>query len=266
MKKQWKLWMITALFGVLSIAMQSNFAEAKKRTFTVNPKTIPCSSSYRQKPYYNKKTKQYYMINSYMNRLSATGGTLKLKKGTYTIPGTIYVPSNVKIICENGVKIKKTKATGTNKVKTTKFLFQMISEEKASGKQNTGKYEASQNVTIQGNGKVIFDLGNVNGVTAVFAGHASDITVSGVRFRNKKGGSYIWIEGSKNISVRQCVFERKKDVFGLKNRMAVRLETSNQTTSDFSGKWYKKDNTVNKKIKVENNQFLGADVGIGTTK
>lgn len=27
-----------------------------------------------------------------------------------------------------------------------------------------------------------------------------------------------------------------------------------------------KDNTVNKKVKIENNQFLGADVGIGTTK
>ena len=267
MKRKWKLWMIAfVLFVMTDIMMQSNRAEAKKRTFTVSPKTIPCSSSYRQKPYYNKKTKQYYMINSYMRRLSTTGGTLKLKKGTYKIPGTIYVPSNVKIVCANGVKIKKTKATGTKKVKSTKFLFQMISEEKVSGKQNTGKYAASKNASIQGNGKVIFDMGNVNGATAVFVGHASGITVSGVRFRNKKGGSYIWIEGSKNISVRQCVFERKKDVSGLKNRMAVRLETSNQTTSDFSGKWYKKDNTVNKKVKIENNQFLGADVGIGTTK
>ena len=122
----------------------------------------------------------------------------------------------------------------------------MISEEKASGKQNTGKYAASKNASIQGNGKVIFDMGNVNGATAVFVGHESGFTVSGVRFRNKKGGSYIWIEVSKSISVRQCVFERKKDESGLKNRMAVRLETSNQTTSDFSGKWYKKDNTVNK--------------------
>ncbi len=238
MKRKWKLWMIAfVLFVMTDIVMQGNRAEAKKRTFTVNSKTIPCSSSYRQKPYYNKKTKQYYMINSYMRRLSTTGGTLKLKKGTYKIPGTIYVPSNVKIVCANGVKIKKTKATGTKKVKSTKFLFQMISEEKASGKQNTGKYAASKNASIQGNGKVIFDMGNVNGATAVFVGHASGITVSGVRFRNKKGGSYIWIEGSKNISVRQCVFERKKDVSGLKNRMAVRLETSNQTTSDFSGKW-----------------------------
>ena len=103
-----------------------------------------------------------------MRRLSTTGGTLKLKKGTYKIPGTIYVPSNVKIVCANGVKIKKTKATGTKKVKSTKFLFQMISEEKASGKQNTGKYAASKNASIQGNGKVIFDMGNVNGATAVF--------------------------------------------------------------------------------------------------
>ena len=129
MKRKWKLWMIAfVLFVMTDIMMQSNRAEAKKRTFTVSPKTIPCSSSYRQKPYYNKKTKQYYMINSYMRRLSTTGGTLKLKKGTYKIPGTIYVPSNVKIVCANGVKIKKTKATGTKKVKSTKFLFQMISE------------------------------------------------------------------------------------------------------------------------------------------
>ena len=118
MKRKWKLWMIAfVLFVMTDIMMQSNRAEAKKRTFTVSPKTIPCSSSYRQKPYYNKKTKQYYMINSYMRRLSTTGGTLKLKKGTYKIPGTIYVPSNVKIVCANGVKIKKTKATGTKKVK-----------------------------------------------------------------------------------------------------------------------------------------------------
>ena len=63
------------LFVMTDIMMQSNRAEAKKRTFTVSSKTIPCSSSYRQKPYYNKKTKQYYMINSYMRRLSTTGGT-----------------------------------------------------------------------------------------------------------------------------------------------------------------------------------------------
>ena len=86
MKRKWKLWMIAfVLFVMTDIMMQSNRAEAKKRTFTVSPKTIPCSSSYRQKPYYNKKTKQYYMINSYMRRLSTTGGTLKLKKGTYYV-------------------------------------------------------------------------------------------------------------------------------------------------------------------------------------
>ena len=68
------------------------------------------------------------MINSYMRRLSTTGGTLKLKKGTYKIPGTIYVPSNVKIVCANGVKIKKTKATGTTKKKKgAKYLRSRLS-------------------------------------------------------------------------------------------------------------------------------------------
>lgn len=266
MKNRWSLSILTVIVFAFGMMMQTNAAQAKKRTFTVNPKTIPCSSVYRQKPYYNKKTKQYYMIASYMNRLSKTGGTLKLKKGTYMVPGTIYVPSNVKIICSNGVKIKKTSATGTKKMKATKFLFQAISEEKATRKQSAGKYAASKNVVLQGNGKTVIDMGKIAGATAFFAGHASNVKVSGIQFKNKKGGSYVWIEGSKNVTVSACSFERKVDVSGLKNRMDIRLETCNKTTSDFSGKWSKQDNTVNKKIKIQNNRFSNPDIGVGTVK
>ena len=61
MKKQWMI-MIGVCGIIAGIGASGNEAEAKKRTFTVNPKTIPCSSIYRQKPKYNGKTKQYLMI------------------------------------------------------------------------------------------------------------------------------------------------------------------------------------------------------------
>lgn len=232
MKNKWKFWMTVMLVLAFRMVLQTNYVQAKQRTFAVNPKTIPCSASYRQRPYYNKKTQQYYMISSYMKQLSATGGTLILKKGIYSIPGTINVPSNVKIVCANGVEIKKTTATGIKKVNAAKYLFRLNFEKNAS---------------IQGNGKVVFDMGNVKGATAVFVSGASDITLSGIHFLNKKGGSYVLVKGSKNVSIHHCTFERKKDISGLKNRMAVRLEMS-------------------KKIKVESNQFLNPDIGVGTAK
>lgn len=266
MKNKWLV--IIGMMGMLclGIGFSAPEASAKKRTFTVNTKTIPCSSTYRQKPYYNKKTKQYYMLQSYLERLSQTGGTLKLKKGTYKIPGTLYVPSNVTIECKNGVKLKKTSATGTKKLKATKYMFQMISESKAKGKQSVGKYTASKSAAIQGSGTVTIDMGKVSGATAVYAGHASGIKIKGIKFKNKKGGSYIWLEGSQNVTISGCTFLRGTDKSGLKNRMAVRLETANGTTSDFSGKWSKPDNTKNKNITIQNNTFTKPDIGVGTTK
>ena len=117
----------------------------------------------------------------------------------------------------------------------------MISEEKASGKQNTGKYAASKNASIQGNGKVIFDMGNVNGSNGGFCWSCIRYYCEWCEISKQKRAAVIFglkvlkIFLSGNVSLNE-----KKDVSGLKNRMAVRLETSNQITSDFSGKWYKK--------------------------
>lgn len=266
MKNKWLGLVVIVLLIVLGFSQNERQAEAKKKTYTVGPKTVPCSSTYRKKPYYNKKTKQYFMLQSYLERLSKTGGTLKLKKGTYKIPGTLFVPSNIKIQCKNGVKLKKTTVTGTKKWKATKYMFQMIAEAKANTKQSTGKYAASRNVTIQGSGKVTVDMGKVKEATAVYAGHANGLVIKGIRFKNKKGGSYVWIEGSKNVQINGCTFDRGTDLSGMKNRMAIRLETINKTTNDFDGKWSKPDNTKNSKIRIQNNTFNNPDVGIGTTK
>ncbi len=266
MKKRWMVMFGLVIMICAGGVLRADSVYAKKRTFTVNTKTVPCSSTYRKKPYYNKKTRQYYMLQSYLNRLSSTGGTLKLKKGTYSIPGTLYIPSNVKIECKNGVRLKKTTSTGTKKLKSTKYLFQTVSEQKANRRQSAGGYDASQNVCIQGSGTVTIDMGKVKGATALYAGHASNLTVKGIRFRNKKGGSYIWIEGSRDVTISGCAFEKGTDRTGLKNRMDIRLETINETTDDFSGKWSRMDNTKNKNITIQKNTFTKSDIGIGTTK
>lgn len=240
--------------------------EAKKRTFTVNPKTIPCNKTYRSKSVCNAKTKQYCMIQSYLERLAFTGGTLKLKKGTYKIPATLYVPSNVTIELKSGAKLKKTTATGSGQIKASKYMIQTISPAKVTKKRGTGKYEASKKVTIKGGNKAVFDLGNVKGATGIYIGHASNIVIKGITFKNKKGGSYIWLEGSQNVTISKCSFLKGKNVSGLKNRMAIRLENINETTNDFTGTWSKLDNTKNRKIIIQENQFKSADIGIGTTK
>ena len=265
MKKQWMI--IMGMAGMMAgISLCGQNAEAKKKTVTVNPKTIPCSRTYRQKPQYNAKTRQFLMLQSYLDRLADTGGTLKLKKGTYKVPCTLSVPSNVTIELKSGAKIKKTKATGTGKLKATKVLLQTVSSQKASQNRTVSKYQSSKKVSIKGSGKAAIDLGKVKGATAVYIGHASDVKVSGITFKNKKGGSYVWIEGSQKVTISNCVFQKGAAVSGLKNRMAIRLETINETTNDFTGKWSKLDNTKNKSITITRNQFHSADIGVGTTK
>lgn len=259
------------LMGVLFVVCMcflavGNPTEAKAKKYTISTKTTPIDKKIKKKKTYNKNTKHYYTIQSYLNKLSKKGGTLKLKKGTYKIPCTLYVPSNVKIQCNSGVKLLKTSKTGTKKLKSTKFMFQLISESKSKKKAKTAKYKASANVSIKGSGTVKIDMGKISGATAIYAGHAKGFTVSNIQFRNKNNSNYIWIEGSNNVSVTKCKFYGGTDKTSVKSQLAIRLETINKTINGFSGKWSKMDNTVNNKINISGNTFYAMNSCIGTTK
>lgn len=265
MRNKWILGV--GIFGILSVlGGENNEVQAKMRTYTVNPRTIPCTREYRVKPKYNTKTKQYLMLQSYLDRLARTGGTLKLKKGTYKIPATLNIPSNVTIELKTGAKLKKTTGTGTAKLKATKFMFQTVSTSQSVQNRAVSRYSGSNNITVKGAGKATIDMGNIKGATAVYVGHASKVTLTGLTFKNKKGGSYVWVEGSQKVNIKNCIFQKGTEQSGMKNRMAIRLETINKTINDFTGKWSKLDNTTNKSITIAKNKFESADVGIGTTK
>ncbi len=251
---------------VLAALGEGSTASAVKK-YTVSPDKLPCKKKYRREATYNEKTRQYYMLRSYIEKIGrGGGGTLILKKGTYKIPCTLYLPSKITLKLKNGVKIWKTGKTGTKKLKSSPYLFQTVSAAKAEKKRKTAAYKASKNVTIQGSGTVVINMRNQKEASAIYAGHANTVSVSNIRFKNKYGGNYIWIEGSKNVTIKKCNFYKGTALSGLANQMAVRLETINSSVNTFREKWSRLDNTANKTVKISSCNFYDQEIGVGTTK
>lgn len=266
MKGKWLGFMGVMFVLCVCTVFCGNRAEAKAKKYTISTKTVPVDPAVRNMSSYNKNTKHYYTIQSYLNKMAGKGGTLRLKKGTYKIPCTLYVPSNVTIRCDSGVKLQKTDKTGTKELKSTKYMFQLVSEKKAGKQAGVAKYKASAHVSIVGNGTVKIDLGKVNGAKAIYAGHARSVTISNIQFSNKRNSNYIWVEGSKNVQITKCRFYGGMDKNTVKSQLAVRLETINADVNGFSGKWSRLDNTVNRNIKITDNTFYAMNSCIGTTK
>jgi hypothetical protein len=234
-------------------------------TLKVTPKTIPYKKKYMKKTEYNKLTKQYFMLRSYLEKLgSKGGGTLTLKKGTYRIPCTLYIPSNVTIKLEDGVRIVKTKQTATHLLTPTDILFETVSTTKSKTKRTVTDYHASKKIKIAGNGTATIDLGSARGRSGIYIGHSSDITITGISFKNRYGGNYIWIEGSRDVTVSKCKFYAGKSISGKKNQMAVRMENIFSDSDTFEEKWSKLDKTLNQRIVVDGCSFYKQDIAVGT--
>ncbi len=266
MKISKKLFVMGLLVGI-SVSTGSVISQGAKKNYKVSPKTKPVITEYRDAKEYNKHTKHYFMLRSYLEKMEENGGgTLTLKKGTYKIPATLYVPSNVTIKCKNGVKLVKTKETGTKKLKATKYMFQMVASKKVTGKKKVSSYKGTKKVQIKGRGKVSINLGEIKGAIGIYMAHNSGITIDNIQFKKKNGGNYIWAEGSKNVKITNCKFYEGKTMAGTKNKLAVRLENINETINEFNGKWSKLGNTVNNNIKITNNKFYNAEIAIGSVK
>lgn len=259
--------LICALVMLCGLAVQSEVSYAKGK-YTVKTSTSPCNKSYKKLSTYNSKTKQYYMLRSYLEKLeSQGGGTLTLKKGTYKIPCTLYVPSNVTINLKKGVTLKKTSKTGSKKLTAGKSVFELVPPSvAASGKKTVKKYKGSTNVTIKGSGNPTINLASVEGSTAIAAGHNKKVSVSGIKFKNMNGGSFINIAASSSVSVTNCTFQGAKAVKNDSDKYAIRLEVPDSKTKAFDYPWSKADNKPNKKITISDNKFYKLNSAIGSTK
>ncbi|MGY0691358.1 S-layer homology domain-containing protein [Virgibacillus sp. FSP13] len=237
---------------------------ASKPVYTISPSDNTYHNNMMNYSTYTNKTKHYYLIRSYLEQLEKTGGgTLVLTKGTYTVTNALYVPSNVTIKLQDGVKIVKGTETGTSKMNAAKSLFQLIRPSQSQKKGVYGGYRGDKNIKIIGSGTATIDLNYVKKAIAVVAGHNQNITIQNIHFKNSNSSHFIEIDATKNAVIKNNKFTGSKPSKGL-NAEAINIDTPDALTKGFNSIWSNMDKTPNDNMKIVNNTFYNLDRAIGT--
>src|SRR5699024_255196 len=251
----------------LGLLLPAHTFEAKsKPTYTITPNSTTFNDQFLNFTTYNKQTKHYYLLRSYLEQLEKTGGgTLVLKKGTYTITNTLYVPSNVTIKLKNGVKIVKGTNSGTKQFSASKSIFQFIRPSLSKNEGVFGGYNGEKNISIIGEGSASIDLKYDYDSLALIIGHNQNIRVENIHFKNMHSGHFIEIDATKNAIIRNNTFRNSKPS-EKENKEAINIDTPDKSTLGWNQKWSKFDKTPNSYMVIENNTFYNLDRAIGTHK
>lgn len=237
-----------------------------KPTYTITPNSKTYDGNFSNSPSYNKHTKQYFLLRTYLERLEETGGgTLILKKGTYTISNVLSVPSNVTIKLENGAKIVNEMNTGYAQFKPAKSLFQFVRPSLRNTDGAHGGFNGEKNISIIGSGKAVIDLNFVHDGLAIIAAHNQNLRIENIEFVNMYSGHFIEIDATKNAIISNNKFMYSKASKN-KNKEAINVDTPDRTTLGFGAKWSNFDKTPNVNMLIENNYFYDLDRAIGTHK
>lgn len=280
MKKHHRNLMKTATFFFLSmvilltaIPVKAEAAAKKKdnykqgEVYTITPESAPLKESGYDKSYaYNKNTKNYFTIRSYMEKFERDGkGTLVLKKGTYTMTHTIFVPSNVTIIFEDGVKIEKMGNSGVASMPASITIFQLIKPSNVDRKGVYSKHDGEKNIHFVGKGNVTINLKNLKYGIAIVMGHNQNVTVDNITFMNMNTGHFIEMDASKNVAVTNCTFKNAKKGSDYVKE-AINIDTPDKETGGFNNVWTSYDKTPNEDVLIENCKFTNLGRAVGTHK
>lgn len=237
------------------------------KVYKISPKTKPLkASNYTKSELYNKKTKAYFTIRSYMEKFQKAGkGTLVFKKGTYTITNTVGIPSNVTIIFEKGVKLVKGTKTGKKKMPASISIFQLIRQSKMKKKGVYGGHDGEKNIHFVGKGGVTVDLKGMKNAIGIVMGHNQDVTVDRINFKNLNGGHFIEMDASNNVTITSCSFKKAKKKSDYVKE-AINLDTPDKTTHGFNSAWSKYDKTPNENITITGCKFSELGRAVGTHK
>lgn len=262
-----KLLLITILllFVIVAGVSRTTNSQAKGKVYKITTSTKPCDTSAKYTTY-NKYTKHYYVLLSYLKRLEEEGGgTIELAKGTYTISNTLFVPSNVTIKLKNGVKIVKGKKSGTSKFTASKSIFQLCSYSKSSKKGAYKKYNGENNIQLIGEGTAIIDMNYDEDAVGIMMCHNRDVKISGITFQNMYSGHFIEMDASKNVTVSKCTFKNHKDSMN-NNKEAINLDTPDKETNGFHADWSSYDKTPNENVLIKKCTFKNLERSVGTHK
>lgn len=259
MKHFTKLLGLLLLFSAFTIAV-STPAQAKKN-FTVSPSSKPYKNKYVTNPAYNKYTRHYLTIRSYLDEMSKKGGgTLTIQKGTYNISNALLVPSNVKIVLKDGVVMNKLGNTHTKKLKASHVMFECVRSSRINKKNIVGKYNGEKNIQIVGEGTVVMNLSGCNKSEVIRIPHCSNVLIDNITFTNLRDGHFIEAVGSKNVTIQNCTF--KNNLNG--ERCAINLDTPDKVTDGFNGQYSKFDKTPVLNVTIQNCGFYNLYRGIDT--
>jgi len=253
-------------FSLLLLITRENETKGASATYTVKTTSQPYKNKYTAYSTYNSKTRQYYMLRSYLEQLERVGGgTLTLKKGTYTISNTLYIPSHVTIYLKDGVVIKKATQTGTAAMKSSGTIFQLVAPSKATKAGAYGGYNGETDIRMIGEGTAIIDLNYIAASIAIVFGHNSEAAIRNITFQNMYGGHFIELDASKSVTIENNTFRNYKASVG-GNKEAINLDTPDKKTGGFHEIWTNYDCTPNKDIIIRSNSFKDLERAIGTHK
>jgi len=265
------LFTLTFSLVLLSCQMACHPVNAadKKKTYTVTPKSpLAPGNHYDKAAAYNKKTKTYFMLRSYLQQLEKDGGgELVLKKGTYTITNSLYIPSNTTIRLQNGVKIVKSDDTGVSSFPAAKSIFQLVPDSNYNGAKPVKAHKSSKNVVITGpsKGKAIIDLKYISGAIGIVTAHNTNVKIKNITFQNMHTGHFIEVDAGKKIVIQNNKFlNAHKD--SPWNKEAINIDTPDKETGGCTVKWSSFDQTPNENVVIKNNTFSNLSRAIGTHK
>ena len=233
--------------------------------FIISPDSEPYKGWYKTYNTYNKKTKGYYLLRSYLERLDTLkGGVLVLKCGKYTVTNTLCIPSNTTIILEDGATIVKTDDTGTKNLTATASLFQTVSYTNSAKDGVFKGYKGEHDIKILGEGTATIDLNNI-ACQGIAAAHCNRLTVSGISFKNMNTYHFIELAGNANVDIIGNYFYGYSESKTTRKE-AINLDTPDAETHGFNQRWTSLDKTPNKNITISDNVFYNVECGIGTHK
>lgn len=231
----------------------------------LRPETRPYRERYTDEDTYRGNTKGYYQLRSYMEQLEyCGGGTLTLKKGTYYISNAVCIPSNVKIVFEDGVVIKKTKAIYQTELDNHKVIFIFVPPSKEKKKESVSGYGGTHDVTMIGIGNVVIDCNNKLPGRGMDMGHCRNIVIENLTFHNQYGSHYIELNSSQNVIVRNCNFWKFRDYKGDTYKEAINIDGTDYAVNGFNHVWSKHDKTVCQNIEITNCKFTDLGTAIGS--
>ncbi|WP_084268628.1 right-handed parallel beta-helix repeat-containing protein [Oceanobacillus damuensis] len=258
--------LLTLVLLTLWVIFPTNSIEAKTETYTITPNSDTYNSDFMNASTYNKHTKHYYLIRSYLEQLEETGGgTLVLEKGTYTVSNVLFIPSNVTIKLEDGARIVNGNETGTSKFDADKSIFQLIRPSLGKEEGVYGGYNGEKNISIIGSGTATIDLNFEKDGIAIIAGHNQNIRIENINFLNMYSGHFIEIDATKDAVITNNKFMYSKPSSS-EIKEAINIDTPDKLTNGWSSKWSKFDKTPNSNMTIEKSLFYDLDRAIGTHK